>query len=167
MSKSEIKVFLEHDWYFWHSKMILNRSLKSRVTGKRCKQIGYAKFVACSCYTPWFLLSVRLSIGLNRTKNSVIQTTFALNKSIFYFGFRHYSLCVIKPCMAYDVQFSILEPIKVHSHVCFKAIYKLLIEHLASISLVESDFLATCFVAYMWMYTLIERYCKSRKHIIP
>jgi hypothetical protein len=33
--------------------------------------------------------------------------------------------------------------IKVHSHVCFKAIYKLLSEQLASSPLVESDFLAT------------------------
>jgi hypothetical protein len=33
--------------------------------------------------------------------------------------------------------------VKVHSHVCFKATYKWLIEQLASIPLVESDFLAT------------------------
>jgi hypothetical protein len=33
--------------------------------------------------------------------------------------------------------------IKVHSHICFKATYKLLIEQLASIPLVESYFLAT------------------------
>jgi hypothetical protein len=35
------------------------------------------------------------------------------------------------------------DAVKVHSHVCFKATYKLLIEQLASIPLVESDFLAT------------------------
>jgi hypothetical protein len=39
--------------------------------------------------------------------------------------------------------FVIHDRIKVHSHVCFKVTYKLLIEQLASIPLVENDFLAT------------------------
>jgi hypothetical protein len=37
----------------------------------------------------------------------------------------------------------IRELFKVHSHVCFKATYKLLSEQLATSPLVESDFLAT------------------------
>jgi hypothetical protein len=38
---------------------------------------------------------------------------------------------------------AVLYTVKVHSHVCFKATYKLLSERLASSPLVESDFLAT------------------------